>query len=155
MDLLGRLRRNSDSTHLVQAFRWKEKILLPTVARTEAGFYLDREPVAVVNASDKISLIEAITDRLKARVETVPTPNRGDWPKWVVLQHAKVRSVNAFEKEARFWRIEKRGSHWIVEQWKHHEEGKGFVPGHETELTDAMSIQDVATRFAAVLQSPA
>jgi hypothetical protein len=49
---------------------------VPTVAQTEAGFYLDVEPVEVVPATDFQALQQAIKRSLNRGNPKVPTPSR-------------------------------------------------------------------------------
>ena len=79
---------------------WNKKtgaVLVPAVAKTEAGFWLDTEPVEVADATFPVSVSEAIKkSAARARI-IVPTPPRSS-PKPVVLGYANVKSWSAFAK---------------------------------------------------------
>ncbi len=102
------------------------KAYIPVHAKTEAGFYLQSEPVEVVAISDT----EAFTSALKRVVArgnpTVPTPQRDALPRPVVLKYAKLRAWSRFEKEAAYWEVSKENG-WIFGPWKRRMD-KGWEP---------------------------
>jgi hypothetical protein len=51
-------------------------VYVPTNVKTEAGFYMHREPVAVVPAANTDALRRAFRDVMEKGNETVPTPKR-------------------------------------------------------------------------------
>jgi hypothetical protein len=95
----------------------KGQAFVPTMARTEAGFYMGIEPVEVVDAHDRVALEQAIIRVVKRGNPAVPTPSRADYSKKesVLLKHAKVKSLSSFEKLAKSWKFSKReGAYFIV-----------------------------------------
>ena len=74
----------------------KDAAFVPDVAKTEAGFYLDVEPVKTVKLEDFSALAGAIDLVMAKGNPTVPTPTRGGFPKPVILKPAGVESWNAF-----------------------------------------------------------
>lgn len=74
----------------------KDTAFVPDVARTEAGFFLDVEPVRVAKLSDLQSLASAIEQAMIAGNPQVPTPTRAAFPKPVILKPAGVKNWNAF-----------------------------------------------------------
>ena len=55
-------------------------VFVPTVAKTEAGFFLDIDPVAVLESSDRQQVSEAIKAAILKGNRTVPTPTRAAFP---------------------------------------------------------------------------
>ena len=72
---------------------------IPTVARTEAGFFLDVDPVAQAPLSDRTLLLKTFEETLARGTPTVPTPPPGAFPKPVVLVPMRLRSWSALMKK--------------------------------------------------------
>lgn len=94
--------------HLKIAERWKMNpvsvywskrkglVVMPTKARTEAGFWMDVEPVEIAPIHEKKLVTSAIKRIAFAPLMTIPTPPRDDYPRPVVLRAGKVRSWSQF-----------------------------------------------------------
>jgi len=57
------------------------RIYVPTVAKTQAGFYLEIEPVAVIDADNREEIRIAIKRVLTAGNPVMATPTRMNFPK--------------------------------------------------------------------------
>jgi hypothetical protein len=75
-------------------------VFIPTVSKTEAGFYLDTEPVEVVPVQDIARLEIALKNTINKGNPVVPTPTRDNFPKPVVLKYSNTKSWSSFEKNA-------------------------------------------------------
>jgi hypothetical protein len=97
-------------------FLFKEQVLIPTMARTTAGFYMGIEPVEVVDVRDPAALEQAIIRVVKRGNPWVPTPPGGaKFPKSVLLKYAKLKSDSIFDKLSECWQLSKReGAYQIV-----------------------------------------
>lgn len=82
------------------------KFLVPAVARTDAGYYLDQGPVAVVAGDDRHGLEMTLAEAIARGNPTVPAPSRANFPVPVVLEPAGVKSWPAFEKRSIGWTVE-------------------------------------------------
>jgi hypothetical protein len=89
-------------------------VYLPTVARTDAGFYMDVEPVRVVKFDDRKGLQSAIVEAMSRGNSVIPAPTRAAFPKAVVLKHANVKSWAAFEKNALVWSIDESNGNYRI-----------------------------------------
>jgi hypothetical protein len=126
---------------------------VPTMGQTEAGFYLDIEPVEVVPAKDIQALRGAIQQAINRGNPRVSTPSRATFPKPVVLRHAKVKSWSAFEKGAMNWKvIEKDGNYQIKPGRKHPERGWEDDPTQTETLLPGTTVDTVAQRVASLMQ---
>lgn len=76
------------------------KAIIPTVAMTEEGFYLDIEPVSVVNLSDKQLLREKLLSAIESENRQIPTPERAEEPGSVVLEKVSVKRWDVFERQS-------------------------------------------------------
>lgn len=107
-------------------FLLKEQALVPTMARTKAGFYMGMEPVEVVDAHDPAALEQAIIQVVKRGNPSVPTPPGGaKFPKSVLLKYAKMKSISSLDKLATSWQLSKReGAYLIVPYRLRKDKGK-------------------------------
>ena len=83
---------------------WSAKsgqVLVPTMAKTDAGFWLEVDPVEEAAISDVSSITAALQRCASRGCSAVPTPPRSAFPDWVVLKHANKRNLRDFENEYR------------------------------------------------------
>src|SRR5262245_20536350 len=85
-------------------------VIIPTVSKTVAGFYLETEPVEVVPAQDVDRLDLALKRTIERGTPIVSTPTRAKFPEPVVLKYAKENSLASFEKRASCFSLVKRES---------------------------------------------
>lgn len=78
---------------------------MPTVAKTEAGFYQTIEPVAVVKLSDDQGLINVLKAMLLKGNPIIPTPKPAGLATSPILKYAPIKSLSKFDKEAAYWHI--------------------------------------------------
>lgn len=83
----------------------KGTVFVPTVARADAGFFLDIDPVTVLKSTDCDGISKAVKETVSKGNPVVVTPTRGAFPKPIILSYAKVKSWTAFEKDAFCWKI--------------------------------------------------
>jgi hypothetical protein len=96
-------------------FVFKEQVFVPTMARTEAGFYIGIEPVEVVDVRDHGAVEQALMRAISRGNPSVPTPSRANFPKNPLLKYAKVKSDSSFDKVTESWKLSKReGAYFIV-----------------------------------------
>lgn len=133
----------------------KELLLIPTLAKTDAGFYLAIEPVEVLRGAGVEELALAL-----ARVEErgnprVPTPPRNAFPKPVVLKHAGVRSQAEFDRRARAWGLEWSNEGIVLIPTYRAPEG-GFldVPNEKYVATGEHAREGIAREILRSLASP-
>ena len=55
-------------------------VFVPTVARTQAGYYLDIEPVAAISATDAEAVRDVVKQAITRGNPLVPTPTRATFP---------------------------------------------------------------------------
>jgi hypothetical protein len=129
-------------------------VYVPTVARTEAGFYVEVEPVSVVSAREVGALQNAVIEYIHRGNPTTPT--RKAFPKPVLLKYGNIKSWSAFEKSASLWTLEEKGGVYQIKPgrpcidggWEEsHERVESFAPG--------ATVEAVAQRIASLLQTAA
>ena len=127
---------------------------VPTVAQTDAGFFLDIDPVGVVSATDTEVLQDAVKQAIGRNSPKVPTPTRAAFPKPVVLKYAKVKSWPAFERECLYWTIvEKDGVYQVIQGRKRPDRGWEDDPERSEALPPEIGIDEVAQRVTSFVQA--
>lgn len=128
-------------------------VYVPTVAQTEAGFYMDIEPVKVISATDSKALQSAIVEAMSKSNPVVPTPTRAAFPKPVLLDYAKVKSWSAFEKNTLVWTIdEKAGNYQIKPGRRRTDRGWEDDPERLELLSPGTTLDTAAQRLASLVQ---
>jgi hypothetical protein len=90
------------------------RFFVPVVAQTDAGYFLDIDPVATVpgDAADALATcVSAAIDRGNPRV---PAPLRHEFPAPVVLAPAGVKTWATFERKAACWTITRDAGNYTV-----------------------------------------
>lgn len=90
------------------------QFLVPVVAQTKAGFFLDIEPVLTVQFGDVDDLEKALVFVIAAGNPKTETPSRGSFPRPAVLGPARVKTWATFEKKSICWTITDNGSDYLV-----------------------------------------
>jgi len=98
-------------------------VYLPTVAKTKAGFYMKREPVAVVPAANTNELRRALRVAMAKGNTVIPTPKRNAFPPPVLPKYAGERSLEAFMRGASEWDIYERNGNYQITPYQKDPEG--------------------------------
>jgi hypothetical protein len=129
---------------------------IPTAAKTEAGYYLDIEPVEVTAVSNSVAFDAALKRAINRGHPVVPTPTRMTFPRPVILKYAKARSINGFERGATYWQLTKENELYKIGKWKKRPQG-GWVPDPTREQTmrPRATLGDATKRLVERVQSDA
>lgn len=96
-------------------FLFREQILVPTIAKTKAGYYMGIEPIEVVDSHDHQAIEQAIIRTVKRGNPSVPTPPGGTkFPKSPLLKYAKMKSISSFDKIAKGWKFAQRDGAFLI-----------------------------------------
>jgi hypothetical protein len=127
---------------------------IPAVAQTDAGFFLDVDPVEVVSATDAEALQHAVKQAIGRGNPKVPTPTRAAFPKPVVLKYAKVKSWPAFETGCLYWTIVEKNDVYHVIQGRKRPD-RGWEDDHKRieALPPGTGLDEVAQRVASSVQT--
>jgi len=130
-------------------------VYVPTVARAEAGYFLDVEPVEAVRLTDRAALEKAITGAIRRGNPEIPTPTRAAFPKPVVLRYAKARSWSNFEKDASVWNISERDGHFEIGPGRRSADGRGWEEDASQceHLPAGTNAAEVAGRLAVLVRT--
>jgi hypothetical protein len=86
-----------------------DTVYVPTVAKTEAGFYQTIEPVTAVSLSDGQGLTNILKTMLLKGNPIIPTPKAAGRATSPILKYAPIKSLSKFDKQASYWQIYERG----------------------------------------------
>jgi hypothetical protein len=142
--------------YLWNLYLWNGNVYVPTEARTEAGYFMDIDPVAVVSITDTDALRGTIKEAMDKGNPIIPTPTRAAFPKPVVLKYAKVKSWSAFEKGALNWTIvEKSGIYQIKPGRKRPDRGWEEDQAKIESFAFGTGVPSVIDRVASLIQAAA
>jgi hypothetical protein len=131
-------------------------VYVPTVARTEAGFYMDREPVSVVAAANTEGLRYALRDAMGKGNPTIPTPARNAFPRPVLLKYSGAKCWSAFARGASQWSIEEEQGRYRIVGYRTHRDGYWIQdPEQKTELPAGSTRDQVIDAMIAILHEAA
>jgi hypothetical protein len=133
-------------------------VYLPTVAKTEAGFYIDREPVAVVPVMETGALRHALQEVTRRGNPIIPTPKRNAFPPPVLPKYAGVKSWSKFMQGASDWKIvEHNRSYRIVPYRKDPKGGPSRVEDRDRkiDLPPGTAPDEMIEQMIAILQDAA
>ncbi len=126
---------------------------VPTMAKTEAGYWLHIEPVDVERISNPESLKPVLLKAIGRGNPIVPTPRREHFPRDVMLRYCGMRSWSAFERTAHLWPISGNADSYVICPWRRSEEYRGgWEEDHErkTVIPASASLEDVVGQAAAL-----
>jgi hypothetical protein len=146
----------SGLTMLLMNVYWStdsRRVFVPTMAKTDAGFWLEIDPVEEAATYD-VSSIAAALQRCAARGNpAVPTPSRSRFPDWVVLKPANKKKLRDFEKEYELLSVERKPDAYLIRKHHRSKEGRGYEPEREARLT--LRSESTFFEIAAALKSVA
>lgn len=98
-------------------------VYMPTVVRTDAGFYMNVEPVAVVPVSNTDGIRSALHEIIARRNTVIPTPKRNEYPPSLLPRYAGVKSDRAFMHGTAHWAVDEKGGDYQIIGYRLHKDG--------------------------------
>jgi hypothetical protein len=140
----------------LQVYLRKGRVYVPTVAETDAGFYMNVEPVAVIPVADLDALRNAFRDVLARGTIIIPTPKRNAYPPSLLPRYAGVKTDRAFMQQAAHWSIDDKGGEYKIVGYRVHEDGYWVQdPAQKIDFSANSTVDDVIGRMIAILQETA
>ena len=90
----------------------KKKVLVPTVAETEAGFFVEVDPLNIYEHHDVDGWTKGVAKAMRSGPVSVPTPDGAIEPGSQILDALHLNSWGEFEKEAVLFTVH-RGARYI------------------------------------------
>lgn len=109
------------------------QVIIPSKAETEAGFWVDVEPVEVVAIDNPASVVTALRKVCERKLRVIPTPPREALGKSIVLPYATVKTQKVFDAQYALWSLaDRREGGFLIEKYKPAPSGRGNVPDPTT-----------------------
>jgi len=131
-------------------------VYVPTMAQTEAGFWLGIEPVVVEKVADADALKGVLLRAITQGNPIVPTPTREHFPPDVMRRYCGMKSFSAFERTAQLWSISHKADSYVICPWRRSARYRGaWEEDHkrETIVPAAMGLEEIARRAASIALS--
>ena len=142
---------------LIQIF-WSKKtgdVIVPTVAKTEAGYWLSIEPVECASWNDLQAVIGAVRKAISRAGQVIPTPSRQNFPKPVVLPYSNAKTINEFERKYDMVSLSQSSlGNYSIERYRKAPEGTGgvFDPDASTTYPLGTSLEEVISSLSSSIQ---
>ena len=124
----------------------KGQAFIPTMAQTEAGFYMRIDPVEVVDASDRKAVEDAMLRAIARGNPIVHTPTRDNFPEDVLLKYTRVKSLSTFEKLAQTWKFSKGQGAYLIAPYRPLKSGGSEEDPEKTEAIPTEESLESAVR---------
>jgi hypothetical protein len=105
---------------LIRVYVFNQQLIIPTVAQTEDGFFVDLGPVKVLTMKQLELWEPAILKSLLAGNAIIPTPAPADEPGSAILDKLNIRKWSTFETQAIMYTLHDGGRYVML-----HRTGKG------------------------------
>ncbi len=129
-------------------------VYVPTLAKTEAGFYMHVEPVTVVSVSNIESLRSAFRDVTARGNAVILTPKRNAFPPPLLPKYAGVKTDHAFMQGALHWAIDEKDGNYQIIGYRVHRDGYWVQdPAQKIDFPPDSTAEDVVERMIAIVQA--
>ncbi len=99
---------------LARFYLYREKVIIPAVELTEAGFYIDAKPVVVVGIRDRAQIEKMLVKALSTANTVIPTPEPDGEAGSLLLEKLNLTKWSSFEKQAVMYTIYRGGGYITV-----------------------------------------
>jgi len=130
-------------------------IYMPTIKKTEAGYFLGVDPVTVVEVGDTEQLAAAVAQALARPVPVVPTPPRDAIPQSSTVKLAKLRSWATFDRIKTCWIVSERRGPWQIALQRNKRDGKGRDKSSIVVFPDGTSLGEIGRGVCDIIQKKA
>ena len=129
-------------------------VFVPSTDRTEAGFYMDVDPVEVVPLSDPDGVARALRRTVTRGNPIIPTPSRFAKIEPPVLKYSGVKSWSTFARSAILWGIGQRHGIFYIDAYKKRSD-RGWEEDFERRIAfpPSATIEEVCERLVAILRN--
>lgn len=100
--------------NMIKIYLWGpgKKVILPTMAETEAGFFVETAPLRVYDTAQVDNWKAQLHSMLSKAMPVVPTPDETEGPSSLILDKLQIDSWTQFEKTATLFTVHK-GARYI------------------------------------------
>lgn len=99
---------------MIKVYLWSpgKKVILPTMAETEAGFFVETAPLKVFDTAQVEKWKKHLREMLSRSMQVIPTPGEDQGPGSLILEKLQLDSWSEFEKTAILFTVHK-GARYI------------------------------------------
>jgi len=92
---------------MLKIYLWgpKQRLIVPKMAETDAGFFVEIEPLSIYECHDVFHWKKHIYDSLKKGMALVETPDSAQEPGSMILEKLELNSWGEFERQATLFTI--------------------------------------------------
>jgi len=131
-------------------------VYMPTVARTDAGFYMNVEPVAVVSLSNTDGIRSAFHELIARGNTVIPTPKRNEYPPSLLPKYAGVKTDRAFMHGTAHWAIDEKEGDYQIIGYRAHKDGYWVQDAaQKTVLPTGSTTENVVEQMIGILRDAA
>lgn len=123
------------------------KVLIPVVAQTAEGMFVDAAPVEVLSLHDRPALEQALAEALHAENPPVPSPQQDEGPGSVILEAVGIRRWEAFERAAVLYTIHTTEEGVMVYATGHGADGMWTRSKDKDRLFSGQQVDDEVVQF--------
>jgi hypothetical protein len=109
-------------------YSWGDRVLIPAVNRTAAGFYLEADPIGDVGKTEVDKLGSELAARMRTGNPSVATPTRAEYSTPAIVRHVKARSWSAFERRCKAWSIDHTERGYLLRREVGRSSERGLYP---------------------------
>jgi hypothetical protein len=121
---------------------------VPTMAKTEAGYWIAIEPFDVGRVETPEALQSMLLAAIKRRNPVVRTPPRDNFPRPIMEGYCGLKSLSAFERTASSWAISQHDGHFHICEWRRSERYRGAR--EKADQTEVVLPEDTPMETAAM-----
>ena len=125
-----------------------QQVIIPELAETEAGFYVETAPVDFFPVHEVDNWKSAIYKRLTRGNPVIPTPDDNVTPGSPILEALNLRKWDDFERQAVLYTIHVRPRAVSVYKTGKNEEGRWTQNGDEREFASQAPLECVIDEMA-------
>ena len=131
-------------------------VYMPTVARTDAGFYMNVEPVAVVPVSNTDGIRSALHELMARDATVIPTPKRNEYPPSLLPKYAGVKTDRAFMQGTAHWAVDEKEGDYRIIGYRVHKDGYWVQDAaQKIVLPTGSTIENVVEQMIGILRDAA
>src|ERR1700761_8869378 len=92
---------------MVKVYLWapKQRLIIPTIAETDSGFFVEADPLAVFEAGDVFHWKKHLTKMLASNMPRIETPDSNQEPGSAILEKLDLSSWGEFGGQATLFTI--------------------------------------------------
>ncbi len=136
----------------------KKVLVVPEMVQTQAGFYMESDPVHIASLDEIGSLRNVFENWLERSMKIIPTPAREQFTSVVDIpsvRAVKAKSYTDFVRHVLLWHIEQfDDGGFQIQRWISPPRENSFVPHKDDsfQLPAGTSVEELSNRFSEIVR---